>query len=220
MLQCTQIKTSKLKTMIQQGPKPAAPTYPAKPTCVSPKKSPTKLPTPKGNWLVSFEGKFFIMTPKGTYCPWKDTVITGEPMDSRTYDQLHYEIGWGMMSSLTAKEERSACIIAHHLEKDPLYGLSDEQRSAIAILKEEAATEKIPVKELLRRKKIRAEREGKRDLKKAANAAQEKKPLERIKTESKEDGRTYYSMSSIPGFLNLGHVIDMKERYAPKTKVS
>jgi hypothetical protein len=163
---------------------------------------------------VNFEGRFFIMTPKGAYCPWKDTIITGEPMDSKTYEQLHYEIGWGMMSPLTPKEERSASIIMHHLENDPLYGLNEQQRSAIFILKEEAAAEKIPVKELVRRKKIRAERKGKRHLKKVANTAQEKEPLKPVRTEWKEDGRTYYSLSNIPVLANLGHVIELKERYA------
>ncbi len=178
-----------MKNQHQQGPGLTASVSPEAKT------SGTKLPTPKGNLLVSFQGIFFIMSHLSHYVPWSDTIVDGTLITAAMYEVMKDDIGPDKIMDLTPFQEKRAAIIAENLKKDPLYKLSDEQRdSAIRMinLKREAHYEGITVGELLHRKEIRAQRAAKRE----RQQQNDNSVSPSVKTTTKE-GVTHFSLGNL-----------------------
>ncbi len=150
-----------------------------------------------GNFIVNIKNTCFLMTPRGGYVIWKQTLDHGALMPAIEWNRL-LVCCKAVPKELPASLLKKAVTIREGLQKNRFYGMTAAQMETAQQNRKDFLDAKavgISLAEFRRRKGVQAQRKEHRLTKQASNRV-----FEPTKTNS---GRTCYLLGNVPGFKAL-----------------
>jgi hypothetical protein len=152
-----------------------------------------------GNLIVNIKNTCFLMTPRGGYVIWKQTMGHGALMPAAEWNRL-LVCCKAVPKDLPPSLLKKAVAIREGLMKNRFYGMTTEQIKTAEQNRQDfmdAKAQGIDLAEFRHRKEVQAKRQEKRLLKTPIG-----RTFEPTKT---NDGRTHFLLGNVPGFKSLYH---------------